>query len=352
MKRPEVFVVGPLPPPVHGFSAITAEMVLALQARFPVKVFDVGSRKGKFHLAVLWLRFIVSVVGAKPAAIYLAFSGGKRQFVDLCFGVVARIFGVPLHIHHHSFSYINKRRGYTGIALRLLPSASHIMLCKCMAHSFAARYGVPKENLRVVSNASFLEGPAAGTVPDASPVLRVGFLSNITEEKGIFEFLNAIENGVSRHCLEAVIAGPLDDAIAAAVLKRVSEAENCRYVGAVYGADKHDFFSNIDVLVFPTKYPNEAEPVTILEALAYGCPVVAFDRGCIKELIPASAGFVVDFGPQVEQEVAHLLRRLSKDRALLQRLAVGAREHFEGLRTSGQHELELWLTEISPGTSK
>ena len=46
---------------------------------------------------------------------------------------------------------------------------------------------------------------------------------------------------------------------------------------------------SLDVLLFPTSYRNEAEPIAILEALAYGIPVIAWDRGCIGSILRRGA---------------------------------------------------------------
>ena len=42
-----------------------------------------------------------------------------------------------------------------------------------------------------------------------------------------------------------------------------------------------NFYTQLDLLVFPTMYVNESEPFVILEALAHGVPVITTPRGCI-----------------------------------------------------------------------
>jgi glycosyltransferase involved in cell wall biosynthesis len=41
---------------------------------------------------------------------------------------------------------------------------------------------------------------------------------------------------------------------------------------------------------------NPACPNTVIEALACGSPVVAFDTGSLKELVPAGGGIIVPYG--------------------------------------------------------
>src|SRR5438034_11469730 len=100
--------VGPLPPPVHGFSEINRRMLLALRNRHQVFAFDMAPRANPLGFLLVWWRFFVCVLRCKPKALYLALSGGHRQWIDLAFVLVARLRGVPLFVHHHSFSYLNE----------------------------------------------------------------------------------------------------------------------------------------------------------------------------------------------------------------------------------------------------
>ena len=50
MNETKVVFIGPLPPPVHGFSEINQRMLMQLQNYTSVKVFDLspGGKKNKF----------------------------------------------------------------------------------------------------------------------------------------------------------------------------------------------------------------------------------------------------------------------------------------------------------------
>jgi len=116
-------------------------------------------------------------------------------------------------------------------------------------------------------------------------------LSNISAEKGVFEFISLVracnERGME---VKGMLAGPFaDDRVKEEVLAAIAES-GIEYVGAKYGEEKQRFFEQIDVLVFPTQYVNEAEPVTIHEAMKCSNPVIAIARGAIPEVIEPSGG--------------------------------------------------------------
>ncbi|CDQ11292.1 putative glycosyl transferase, family 1 [Acidithiobacillus ferrivorans] len=77
-------------------------------------------------------------------------------------------------------------------------------------------------------------------------------------------------------------------------IPHLKNLHGARYLGPVYGTDKEDFLSGIDVLVFPTRYKNETEAKVNHEAMSHGIPVIAYGRGCIPEIVGPDCGMVID----------------------------------------------------------
>jgi len=55
------------------------------------------------------------------------------------------------------------------------------------------------------------------------------------------------------------------------------------YHGAVTGSVKQRFLESAHVLLLPTAYPWEGQPICIIEALAFGTPVIGFGRGSVPD---------------------------------------------------------------------
>lgn len=330
-SKQTIFFVGPLPPPVNGFSEITRMMLDKLDDDSKVVVFDMSARVGLHRFVFQIVRFIVLALRLKPASLYLAFSGGRRQWFDGVFLLIANVLRIKSLVHHHSFAYLTEKQWSTALISDFNIKASHIALCEGMSGMLGEQYGIGQSQRRVISNVIFLDAGKQDFSPSPpSKHLRIGFLSNITREKGIFEFFSIVKAAVEMNiAIEARVAGPVAQDILAE-FNELIKSEYVRYVGPVYGADKDIFFGSIDVLVFPTLYVNEAEPVTIWEAYAKGIPVISFDRGCISEIISGDAGLVVDIENRVDAQIKifALLKRYSEDPEFLSSAKFAAHKSF------------------------
>jgi glycosyltransferase involved in cell wall biosynthesis len=168
----------------------------------------------------------------------------------------------------------------------------HIALCPTMAARLAELYD-SRVRIEIISNLAFFD-PLDAVAPRKIQRLDViGYLSNISFEKGIDRFLDLMAQLRAKGSeIVGRIAGPfVNNKVKQYVEWRIGEIDGLEYVGPVYGAEKISFFSSIDLLVFPTRYLNEAEPLVIYEAQAAGVVVAASDRGCLANMIPAELLF-------------------------------------------------------------
>ena len=349
----KAFFAGPLPPPVHGFAVINGHMLAGLQqSGAQVETFDLAPRSFVAPL-LKWFVYLAAVLKPSNAAgrtLYLPISGGIRQLVDLAFAVPAKWLGFSVFVHHHSFAYLNAKPWFSRFAFSILKEATHIVLCPAMGRRLCEQYGIAPAQVRVLSNAAFLEIgiDAVDLVSAPSSRLTLGFLSNITAEKGIFSFFDALD-GLSAQGIpfKALIAGPVSPEVKAQFDARLAATADAQHVGAVYGAAKDQFFGQLDLLLFPTLYANEAEPVTLWEAMAHGVPVIALQRGCIQGIVPADAGRVVLDPGAFASAVAEEVSAMSKSPALLESRRTAARVAFEVARLESRKVLKNLLHEMT-----
>lgn len=64
--------------------------------------------------------------------------------------------------------------------------------------------------------------------------------------------------------------------------------------GLVLGDQKKELFSQATLFIFPSKYRREVFPLSILEALSYGLPVLSFDIGATSDIINEKIGILTN----------------------------------------------------------
>lgn len=307
---------GPLPPPMHGMAKTNAEMVAALERRRPVVALNISAagltRNARYHLVKLG-----RVARTYPRLIWARLRGARLLYASVDDGLggwwtalaalAARMTGMRIYLHHHSFKYIVEHRRTLAALIRCAgPEAVHIALCPQMATRLTERYpGI--DRFRIVPNRVEIP-PVCDARPRPPGPLRIGMLANLTFEKGLDTFVALVEAAKTHGiALEAVLAGPIPIAAERAATEAAvaRNAGALRWLGPVSGAEKEAFFAGIDLMVLPTRYRTEAYPLVLLEALVRGVGTIAPDRGCISALsvhpaavtIPIDADFVAETLP-------------------------------------------------------
>jgi glycosyltransferase involved in cell wall biosynthesis len=146
----------------------------------------------------------------------------------------------------------------------------------------------------------------------------LAFLGRISPEKGIERAIRIAKAAG----MKLKVAAKVDKAdrtyFDAEVAPLLTDA-NVEFIGEINDAQKPAFLSGAKALLFPIDWP-EPFGLVMIESMACGCPVIAFRRGSVPEVMDEGVtGFVVD---SVEEAVAALARIGQIDRA-------GVRRQFE-----------------------
>jgi len=144
-----------------------------------------------------------------------------------------------------------------------------------------------------------------------SKKLRFAFIGQILEHKGILVLLKSISllNQKERNQISLSIIGSLEGFFVRFIKDYIEELkieEVVKFMGKIPNERIVKAYSKIDVLVVPSLWP-ENSPVTIMEALASGTPILASRIGGIPELIEhAKEGFL--YTHDNPQELAEMIR--------------------------------------------
>jgi glycosyltransferase involved in cell wall biosynthesis len=359
VKRKPLIVIGPLPPPHHGVT-ISTSLVLAnpiLHDHFEVDHVDTsdhrtGSNIGSWDLTNVRLAGVAILklarrLRGRRGVVYLPLSqstpGLLRDSMLVCtasmrgWKVAAHLRGSEFGHYYHRLHPI-MRRWIRG-------TLSRVDSVAVMGESLRAVFDglVSAERISVVPNGTPEFEPELSIPRDPEHVL---FLSNLRRRKGVLEAVEAALLVLStRPSARFTFAGGWESTELERALRQRAGTANgqIEFRGVVSGADKDQLLASAAVLLFPPVEP-EGHPRVVLEAMAAGVPVVATDRGAIREtVIDGETGYIL---PQPTPSLlAARVSELLEDSALCERMSRAARERYLSCFTqqAADRRLAEWL---------
>jgi len=164
----------------------------------------------------------------------------------------------------------------------------------------------------------------------SSEKYRVLFLSRITRAKGIYETIEAASLLKGKYpMIELIVAGDGDELEKVKSLVHNRNMSNVTFVGYVRGEEKRRIFEKSQVFCYPTY--GEGLPTCVIEAIAYGLPIVTRPVGGLADFFKNEVhGFITDsLNPNI---FANLIERLFLDKELYNKISLSnyqyAQSHF------------------------
>ncbi|NMB10816.1 MAG: glycosyltransferase family 4 protein [Firmicutes bacterium] len=290
---------------------------------------------------------IIHAHGAKAGLITrLALSYGSK----LHYPVVVSYHNEILPVSRHS----QKRRWRRFIERRLAKDTAHfIAVSPSIKAELIQVIGCPPEKVSCIPNGISLQelvdpDRAVGIRkaqrsqwdwPESSDTFVVGTACRLTEEKGIDILLAAAVEAVRvEKALRFVIigAGPEGEKLRR-VVEEMGLTDHVRFLGFCDTA--RNLFPAFDAFVLPSR--TEGWPLSIMEAMVMGLPVIATRVGGIPHMVEAGqTGILVQ--PGQVRDLTEALILLARDRSRARRLGEAAaeygREHFDARAMVAQVE--------------
>lgn len=301
-------LIGPLPDPINGCSLANKVFLKhANQADLNViaintSVNQINGNQGEFSwkkvfqfISVYFQIFRIlrmDVVYMTPGQTFFGVLK-YSPFILLCI-FLKKSYVIHVHGNYLGTQY-NLLQGYKKKIFNFLLSKATfgIVLSKSLIDNFKGI--LPLEKIYVVEN--FVEDSLIENNPPKKEIrkLKILWLSNLMNEKGIFELLDALEQLKEVNIdFEAKIAGKielgLEDTLAAK-FEKLHPLVN--YVGVVHGELKKNLLRDANVFVFPTYYSMEGQPISIIEAMATGNIVISTNHAGIPDIVCDLNGFLI-----------------------------------------------------------
>jgi len=298
-----ILFIGPLPPPITGQSLACQVFYDGLQPQHHVELinlskagFTQGVSSGGRVFEVLDILWRVLRKRWRADVIYLtvseSFAGNLKDVLIylICVGQLRRMV-IHLHGGAGMADIMGGRRPLQRWLNAVFVKRLGAVIVLGRTHTAIYRGIVSDARLHTVPNfavddlfATMEQVQAKFLRPDP---LRLLFLSNLLPGKGHDELVTAFFAlpDEARHSLELDFAGGFEsEAQKSDFLRRIDGAANIRYHGTVTGDRKKQLFHRAHVFCLPTYYPYEGQPISILEAYASGCAVIATDHSGIGDI--------------------------------------------------------------------
>ena len=130
-------------------------------------------------------------------------------------------------------------------------------------------------------------------------LLNILYLAHCTREKGLFDSVSAVLLATQRLAesrsalsLRLLVTGTFVSREEKIEFDRIlalpAARDTIQYLGFVSGEEKNQLLSEADLFCFPTYYQNENQPVNLIEAMAFGLPILTTRWRSIPELFPGN----------------------------------------------------------------
>ena len=308
----KILVLAQTPPPIHGQSLMVRAMIEGLPAlgirvrHVPMALSTSNNDVGRWRL-----RKVSSTIRAGFAArriaraedietLYYVPAPGKSWAVwrDVMALRIARPAIPRLVLHWHG----------SGLG-EWIPSASALLrrsahralgaadLSVVLAPELVADAAVfnPRRT-EVVANG--IPDPGEPTIHGPNAPTKVLFVGLGSREKGLIDTAEAIAllHKSRPNEFTLTFAGNFATKVDEVDFRRIAESSGSaiRYAGFAGEFQKHELLSGADIFCFPTYYPHEGQPLSLIEAMAHDVRIVTTRWRAIPGMLPSSNVTFVD----------------------------------------------------------
>jgi glycosyltransferase involved in cell wall biosynthesis len=155
------------------------------------------------------------------------------------------------------------------------------------------------------------------------------FVGRMIKDKGVKNAIEiALKTGIKLDLIGHAGDTEEDKKYFQEILKRIKKTRNIRYLGYVTHEEMSGKYADAKALLFPLEW-DEPFGLSMVEAMASGVPVIAYDTGSVGELvINNKTGFVIPKGNQLEMiKAINLLQKMPKENYL--KMKKNCRRHVE-----------------------
>lgn len=264
-----------------------------------------------------------------------------RKALFLALGMA---MGMRVIVHHHGAEFIPVFESAGALYRRTVRfvvqrADTNIVLGKPWHDFIVERVGLGNSRIELLYNSvADIEPQIAalrGVLKRAAKRTQFLILANLSPRKGISEFLQAL-SALKAEGMDvgATLAGGGEVERYRSEAADLGLTDICAFTGWVGRAEVLNLLASHDVMVLPSHH--EGLPISILEALCAGLPVIATPVGAIPEVLQHEGNCLL-VEPGNATALARAMERVAIEPGLAERLRVNGRKAYEEKFEAGKY---------------
>ena len=337
--KPKLLCILHRSPPAHGASKVGDFIAQSkkLQESYDCKfitikssntIEDIGKANfKKFYLVFeLYMSVLWALISFRPDKIYYTASISSVAFYrDILISTLWKFFKIfkkiDVYYHYHTKGvdkFIKSSKRNLMMTNFFLDGVNLILLSPLLEDDFKNVSGY--KNVFYLgngvedpySNNKNIEDVLKSRYSDVNNI-NILYLSNMIKSKGYFEVLKLAQLYKDKSFIFHFAGGWQDSKDKVEFfdfIKKNDLDEKVIFHGFVNGVEKRELFEKAHFFIFPTRYKNEAFPLSILESFSYGVPVIVTDEASIPYIVDGNSGIVLDDTEKLPQALMEAKERL------------------------------------------
>lgn len=335
-RRQQILVLGPAPGQAGGISSVMSYLGGEYSARKYDLIFIDTIKNGHWSISRFIgsaLRTIALILYARVmnrhTLVHLNVSTGGSTYRKWFIALLCRLSSTPYVIHLHGSKY---RRFFSTapklarkMVFSLFGSAFKVIVLGTVWRDYLVQEGVAEPTkISIIANGTPAPGGSSERSIADRDCVRVIYSGRLSVEKGIRDLLQAADLLYATvKNFELVLMGDSRDP---SLLRDAQSRPYCNITGWLANDQVLQQLRNGDVFVLPSH--DEGLPMSMIEAMSLGMPVLVTDVGAISDVIvDGEEGLIVQSGDI--EGLSAALRTLVQNSALRERMGIRARRRWE-----------------------
>jgi len=323
-----ILFIGPYPPPFGGIanhmkllyeSKLKYEFdIIKLNINLPSEKTEIISEEKRINWEKIFVgvyKIIFLLYTQKPKLVYMQISGGKSCFREMLYMIIIRLFSRARIILHFHGMLKKQKKNYPFIIHRKNNKLNKLVINNCfnLAHRIIFLSKMILDEFKPILNdrnlkrslviENFTDPKLFGPLKKGKSTINILFVGRLSKAKGFFEIISIVLDIIKqfRNVVFHFCGAPENEESLFDINSELHKLQKTGHIilhGLVYGENKKKIFSESDIMLLPTH--NEVFPITILEGLAQGLPIITTNVSVIPTIIEEHKnGFLIE--PTIEK---------------------------------------------------